>query len=294
MASNRHAVGNRKTGFTLVELLVVIAIIGILVALLLPAIQAAREAARRTQCSNNLKQLAVAMHNHHDTYLFFPNAYVLKNYPGGTGDYGWLPRLFPFMEQTGVHDELNPGDYTGPIPAVNATTQSKVSVLICPSDPTGILNPNAANDGKSNYPPSAQICVNTTPAAALRIKMADIIDGTSCTFMIGERDMRQGLAAIWVGRRNGVTDAVAYARADLPLNTKYAGGSDANCTRHAWTSMHPGGANFALADASVRFIGDTIESHAGYTQSCAGTVNTADFLYQNLYRRDDGRAIRVP
>ena len=294
MAFNRCAVRGRNTGFTLVELLVVIAIIGILVALLLPAIQAARESARRTQCSNNLKQLAVAMHNHHDTHGYFPNAYVLKNYPGGTGDWGAMPRLFPYMEQTGLHDTLDPQDYTGPIPAVNATTQTPVPVLICPSDPTQVLNPNAANDGKSNYPPSALICITTTPAAKLKIYMRDITDGTSSTFMIGERDLRDGIGAIWVGRRNGITDAMTYGRADLPLNTPWAGGSDPNCTRHAWTSKHPGGANFALADASVRFIGDTIESHYGYTQSCAGVVNTADFLYQNLYRPNDRRAVKVP
>jgi prepilin-type processing-associated H-X9-DG protein len=156
------------------------------------------------------------------------------------------------------------------------------------------LNPNGSNDGKSNYPCSAQICITTTPVASLEICMRDITDGTSSTFMIGERDLRDGIGAIWVGRRNGITDAMTYARADLPLNTPWAGGSDPNCTRHAWTSKHPGGANFALADASVRFIGDTIESHYGYTQSCAGVVNTADFLYQNLYRPNDRRAVKVP
>jgi len=278
----------------LVELLVVIAIIGILVALLLPAIQAAREASRRTQCANNLKQIAVAMHNHHDTYGYFPNTYVLKNYPSGTGDYGPLPRLFPFMEQAGLHDALEPGDYSGPIPAVNDITKTRVPTLICPSDPTPDLNPNGSNDGKCNYLPSAQICINTTPAAALKVNMKDILDGTSATFMFGERDMEQGVAGIWIGRRNGVTDAIVYARGDLPLNTRWTGAVDPNCTRHCWTSIHPGGANFALADASVRFISDTIESHYGYTQSCAGTVNKADFLYQNLYRKDDRRAIKVP
>lgn len=294
MATRRSTTGGRKTGFTLVELLVVIAIIGILVALLLPAVQAAREAARRTQCTNNLKQLALALHNHHDTYKRFPNAYVLKNYPGGTGDFGVMPHLFPFMEATALHDQLNPGDYLVPIPTVNATTQSKLSGLICPSDPTGHLNPNASNDGKCNYLASAQICVATSPTAAVTIRMAGITDGTSNTFLIGERDMKDGIGAIWIGRRNGITDAVAYARGDLPLNTKWAGGSDPLCTRHAWTSKHPGGANLALADASVSFIAETIESHAGYTASCSGAVNTANFLYQNLYRRDDGRPVTIP
>ncbi len=294
MATQRSRIWGCKTGFTLVELLVVIAIIGILVALLLPAIQAAREAARRSQCSNNLKQLAVALHNHHDTYGHFPNAYVLKNYPSGTGDFGAMPRLFPFMEATGLHDQLNPGDYLVPIPTVNATTKTMLPGLMCPSDPTGHLNPNASNDGKCNYPPSAQICIATRPTDLRTICMADITDGTSSTFLIGERDMKQGIGAIWVGRRNGITDAMTYGRGDLPPNTKWTGSSDPHCTRHAWTSMHPGGANFALADASVRFVADTIESHAGYTASCSGAVNTADFLYQNLYRRDDGRPVKIP
>lgn len=294
MVANRCAERGRKAGFTLVELLVVIAIIGILVALLLPAVQAAREASRRTQCSNNLKQLAIALHNHHDVHGAFPVAYVLKNQPGGTGDWGWAPRTFPFLEQANLHATLDPGDYLGPIPAVNATTQTTVPTLICPSDPTGLLNPNGSNDAKCNYPPSAQICINTNPTAMGKVRMADITDGTSSTFLIGERDTREGIGAIWTGRRNGITDAMTYGRADLPLNTKWVGGSDPNCTRHAWTSKHPGGANFALADGSVRFIAENIESHAGYTQSCAGVVNTADFVYQNLYRRDDGRAVKLP
>jgi prepilin-type N-terminal cleavage/methylation domain-containing protein/prepilin-type processing-associated H-X9-DG protein len=294
MSGDPRAVRRRPAGFTLVELLVVIAIIGILVALLLPAIQAAREASRRTQCGNNLKQLAVALHNHHDVFLHFPNAYVLKNNPGGNGDFGWAPRAFPFMEQTTIHGILAPGDYLGDIPAVNATTQTRLSVMICPTDVSAILNANASNDGKSNYAPSAQICINTTPAANARIRIADITDGTTSTFLIAERDMKNGFGAIWIGRRNGITDAVTYGRADLPLNTKWAGATDPNCTRHAWTSLHPGGVNFALADGSVRFISDSIESHYGFTQSCAGTVNTADFVYQNLYRRDDGRATKVP
>ena len=86
-----------SSGFTLVELLVVIAIIGILVALLLPAIQAAREAARRTQCNNNLKQIGVALHNYHDTNKVFPAGYINRN-PTGDPDWGWAVFIMPFME----------------------------------------------------------------------------------------------------------------------------------------------------------------------------------------------------
>ena len=121
-----------------------------------------------------------------------------------------------------------------------------------------------------------------------------ITDGTSNTILVGERDMKKGLGAVYIGRIAGITDAMSYGRADLPLNTPYAGGSDVNCTRHAWTSLHPGVVNFTFCDGSVRTINENIESHKGYTNSCAGIVNTADFLYQNLYRIDDGASVSGP
>ena len=96
---------HRQAAFTLVELLVVIAIIGVLVALLLPAVQAARDAARRTSCANNLRQLGLALHNHHDTVGKFPGStFYTQRTPQYAKFWGWLPRLLPYMEQAALHE----------------------------------------------------------------------------------------------------------------------------------------------------------------------------------------------
>jgi len=286
-------VPTRRAGFTLIELLVVIAIIAVLIALLVPAVQRVREAAARTQCQNNLKQLATGMHGYHDAHKKFPYSYYL-NLTHVNGDWGWGTAILPHMEQGNMYNLLDPGDFKGDLPPVSALTQTTMSVFICPTDPTGPLNTKAKNYAKSNYPVSAQIVAPFNPAlgADVVINFTHITDGSSNTFMFGERDMYKGVGAIWIGRLNGITDAMVYGRADLPLNTPFAGGADPNCTRHAWTSMHsPGGGNFAFCDASVRFIKESIESDVGYTNSCPGIVNTANFLYQNLYRRNDGNVL---
>ena len=143
---------SRRTGFTLVELLVVIAIIGILIALLLPAVQAAREAARRSQCSNNMKQQGLALQNHHDTYKAFPNGGCgtswWDSYPVGGSASGenwghsqWV-RILPFLEQSAMYDQLQWG--TGTIGTSNSVDSgwgtnsavwqnARIPALICPS-----------------------------------------------------------------------------------------------------------------------------------------------------------------
>lgn len=99
---------NSRRGFTLVELLVVIAIIGILVALLLPAIQAAREAARRSSCSNNLKQMGLALHGYHDSHKAFPSGVATGTVGGGEQGFGWAVALLPYMEEHSLYDLIHP------------------------------------------------------------------------------------------------------------------------------------------------------------------------------------------
>jgi len=121
----------RRGAFTLVELLVVIAIIGILVALLLPAIQAAREAARRSQCSNNVKQLGLALHNYHDTYSSFPFSWMADlSRPPLMNAQVWGVRILPFMEESALYDQ-----YDNNVAAVNEMAPlnlDKITHLVTP------------------------------------------------------------------------------------------------------------------------------------------------------------------
>ena len=210
----------KRSGFTLVELLVVIAIIGILVALLLPAVQAARESARRTQCINNLKQIGIAMHNYHDTFKSFPFGKG-ASYTGAAGYARWSAHalLLPFMEQGPLHASIDfrfapatPGmggvinfmpAYTNPGNINLVASQTLVSGFICPSDSSSTAsgwpgqNNYAGNQGgwlcdRSDTAPTANdIAPGELQTGVLyylsRIRLADITDGTSSTVCFSER-----------------------------------------------------------------------------------------------------------
>jgi prepilin-type N-terminal cleavage/methylation domain-containing protein/prepilin-type processing-associated H-X9-DG protein len=238
-------------GFTLVELLVVIAIIGILVALLLPAVQAAREAARRMQCSNNLKQIALASHNYHDTYKVFP----VQSFPshGSNNAWGWAPMIFPFMELTPLYDILRPN--TGLAPGTNVGSlpvpgqlyngvpllQQPVAAFVCPSDGSEMLNryytrPRASNSRANWYAKTNYLCnqnvvhkneVNFSgPPSAKPLGLTEVTDGTSNTLLYGERALRIGTkqkgrstAGVLWGKPVNNSDAATCFHPNYPINS---------------------------------------------------------------------------
>lgn len=133
-----------RRAFTLVELLVVIAIIGLLVALLLPAVQAAREAARRIQCTSNLKQIGLALHNYEDTYRAFPMSIALG--PSSNGEWSAQARLLPFIEQRDLNDLI---DWVRPYDEQPDVVSKRIPIYLCPSEVND--RPSVA-DGDAQYP----------------------------------------------------------------------------------------------------------------------------------------------
>ena len=288
-------------GFTLVELLVVIAILGVLIGLLLPAIQSVRESARRVICQNHLHQLAVALQGYHSNHGHFP-----PGYSGSAQDYAyphwsWSSYLLPYLEEGSTYDALGVdvqqfgnGAFLAP---ATTDTQRPMPLFVCPSDLGSVLNDQKDFHGKSNYRgvmgnitmPTCDYLTamseNGTIYLNSNISTGMITDGCSQTLIIGECPL-SGLdpshrAAIWAGMHGSIgtpkspddetiliSDAMWWINSDPKWCINGIGSQ-------AFGSHHPGGAGFSFADGSVHFLRNEID----------GTT------LENLAARNDGNPV---
>ena len=290
-----------RQGFTLIELLVVIAIIAILIGLLLPAVQKVREAAARMKCSNNLKQMGIALHSFHDSYNRFPPGGAgPTNFSGKTslgGNLGWLVFILPYMEQQNLYSMANMAVNFDVAPNTNLNTvlvpsyQCPSATVVDSTNPVGktthyygIIGPKGTNpqtgvdytivagSGYGVLSTHGILGINTTT------KMGDIIDGTSNTLMVGEISWKDANCYRPWTRGWDVNGASGTAKNVVNgINTTPYNGSN-NFNDVSFGSQHTGGCNFALGDGSVRFIRDsiTLNTYLSLASMNGGEVASAD------------------
>lgn len=280
-----------RPAFTLIELLVVITIIGVLIGLLLPAVQKVREAAARTQCKNNLKQIGLAFHNYHAAYGGFPPGFASQaatvDGPSLGSGWGWAAHLLPYLEQDNLHRQI---DFTKDIahPSNSQARLTSIRIFLCPSDsppgPTFTVQDDAGNAicdvAFGNYVGMAGVyevtgypdTSNGSPGVLLRnsrVRVTDITDGSSNTLFVGERASRRSPQTTWVGAvtnasvppQNPALDAEGPGVLVLTNSGTIADGRvPNNSLDHVedTNSNHTQGVNFLFGDGSVRSIPNTI------------------------------------
>ena len=287
----------RLNGFTLIELLVVISIIGILVALLLPAIQSVREAGRRTLCSNKMKQVSLAVLNFESANQRFPaglNSIESNKYPS----LSWLGQILPYLDAGNRHIVIARDYGVTNNPFIHSNFQKTISAFNCPSDPASGTNHQTHDRvivATTNY-----LGVNGTDHLAKdgvffldsRTTFSEIKDGTSNTLMVGERPPSKDFWYGWwysgqgffgtgspdmllgTAERNKTEGEVETYLLDCPAGPyQFERGGDLQCdTLHFW-SHHPTGANFSFCDGSVRFLSYEIDQT---TFSSIGTKENSE------------------
>jgi prepilin-type N-terminal cleavage/methylation domain-containing protein len=306
-----------RKGFTLIELLVVIAIIAILIGLLLPAIQKVREAAARSKCSNNLKQLGLACHNFHDVNGHLPPG-ILTTTATGTPDraWAWGTLILPYVEQQNLYNQLgvvlNPPNLA-PTNA-SAFTQIPLAVFRCPSDPnTNPLNIWYDNESMSNYVINRAVCgpgdgtVGGPSGQPFNKTLVSISDGTSNTILIGERDSYRTFGAIWIAKAYnyaGLSDdstASFEGRPGYGMSVPYKAGGPFPPTattspfsynaRLEWSSGHTSVVGFAFCDGSVHFLSQAVDADPSQDWAYTPWATMRNFTLQNLYWPNDGNIV---
>ncbi|QDU63678.1 Fimbrial protein precursor [Planctomycetes bacterium Pan216] len=287
----------RPRGFTLVELLVVIAIIGILVALLLPAVQQAREAARRAQCQSNLKQMGVALHNYHDAHNCFPPGNIYTSTTSANSYAGWGVAMLPYLDQEALYNEYN-HDLLNSHNRNELVLARSLSVMRCPTDAStighidpaqGAYDPIAPGSYKGvagrstggcgpfwDYPlhvdngsaaPNVRgllhvVGVGNSTTESLR----SVTDGTSKTFAVAEyhTTTNERSKAFWGASVSFLGLGTAMPQSHLRGYPDHAecvviDGTHCRCNR-ALGSLHNGGMHVLLCDGRASFIGTNIDS----------------------------------
>lgn len=274
-------------GFTLVELLVVMAVIGLLVALLLPAVQNAREAARRTQCQNNMKNISLALHEYHDKHKMFPSGWIgvsNQNFDvNGKSGLGWAAMILDGLEQVNIWDTIDRKlSVTDP---ANANARAEIlPVFRCPSDYSTEtlfdmeLEPPKVNPdlpvkmAVSNYvgcfgsndlhacesmPPGTQCVGNGILYHNSSVRIPSIKDGTSTTIIVSERKTNETKSpkwySTWMGAAPGGQEAIARILGvtdHFPNNSQHF---------EEFSSAHADGIFIGLADGGVKYIADAID-----------------------------------
>ena len=290
IGSTTMSIKHPRRAFTLVELLVVIAIIGVLVALLLPAVQAAREAARRMSCSNNMKQIGLAMHSYHDSQGAFPPGWIEDGPSRATAPnlFGWGTFILPYIEEQELYNQFDFDIALNQSPNINFIGQV-ITIYRCPTDSApemvgtdafGTYFPAIPAHARSSYVASGvnfALCdysanehLNTGAFfrnSGTRIRKID--DGTAHTLLIGERtgedpDVNVGNfgEAYWSGVRGQIMNGLSCYSAQVIAGTQFRIGSTYIYTpalnnkesTNGFSSVHPTGVDIALCDGSARFI----------------------------------------
>ena len=295
---NDRRTRSRPCAFTLVEILVVIAIIGVLIALMLPAVQMARESARKTHCANNLKQIGLGLHGYMNNKNALPPGYislVLKDLEDGGPGWGWGAQILPYIEQGDLHELADLGEPIHGTVSADVRVRS-VPTFICPSDGTfqSVIDiPDKKSDrmicqmAAANYVgcvgtvrPTCKICRDHFDGVFGRnraIEPRELQDGLSKTLAVGERSTAWAAATMWgvVPRSKLIDNQQPGKYAGGPgyvLGTTFKEGFNIETSEldpneqqtyaESFGSQHPGGAFFLFCDGGVRFVWDTADPAA--------------------------------